>query len=581
MKDVDVMAEWPHQFVEVPLDRMLFDWLQAQLALRPTARRLSDLFDATNPDWMARFERFVHAASGTSRTITITRLIYGAPRAAVAGGIDAVYVEMLFCIAGLVPRAMAHYVTICPNRLEAAAESVFRLLGLSGTLAGRPAHAACLYRPPTDAAAQALVKESLGTAGRAVDVLAPSTPVRDLTLCLNAAALGVLGALVFLTGHRGHRIETIARSAFALEPGIWYVADKRDGSVRAVPLVPLLVASLRAYEALVGSLAYRLRKDDPRLAQRLLQRLDPWSTEPYFFRFADGDLKPLGSEDLRPIFAAHGLRLNDGRRWLSVVLRDAGLNCHVENAVAGRSFRGQYLYPSGTALAPFTVVQATRAALLARCSGWDVPAPRILAGRGTDPACPAPSTVLVPEREPLPRRRPDQERCALRLEDGYRLTRYFTAKAAFERSPPAEPWIAFVFELIFAGGVSHSAELHAALDAALERRVAVDGERVTIATRAAELGLRQVVLSSLHASLIARLPRELPLRPVVVDQLDAAAARLLGSTTEGALRALLDAARAAHALVIAPPVRDFAAGFIAPPVKAVRPASNWDDEHSS
>jgi hypothetical protein len=68
---------------------------------------------------------------------------------------------------------------------------------------------------------------------------------------------------------------------------------------------------------------------------------------------------------------------------------------------------------------------------------------------------------------------------------------------------------------------------------------------------------------------------------VVVDQLDAAAAGLLGSTTEGALRALLDAARAAHALVIAPPVRDFAAGFIAPPVKAVRPASNWDDEHSS
>jgi hypothetical protein len=68
MKDVDVMAEGPHQFVEVRLDRMLFDWLQTQLALRPTARRLSDLFDAANPDWMARFEAFVHAASGTSRS---------------------------------------------------------------------------------------------------------------------------------------------------------------------------------------------------------------------------------------------------------------------------------------------------------------------------------------------------------------------------------------------------------------------------------------------------------------------------------------------------------------------------------
>jgi hypothetical protein len=108
-------------------------------------------------------------APATSRTITIARLISAAPRLAVDAGVDPVYADVLSCVAGLVPLAMYSYVTIDPERLAAAAERVFPMLGLSGTLAGRPRDSASAHPTPTDNAARALIAESLQIIERALD----------------------------------------------------------------------------------------------------------------------------------------------------------------------------------------------------------------------------------------------------------------------------------------------------------------------------------------------------------------------------------------------------------------------------
>jgi hypothetical protein len=554
-----------NDWVEVPQAEELMQWARAQLALRPGSTSLDQLFDLGPAGWMAGFEAFLHKFSLTSRDLTIERLVHGVPRLAYAAGLDAMYVDAFFCVAGLVPQANYHYATLRAGTMNETARHIYRHLGLTGRLAHNVTRDASLGPAPSEDTARRVVQQSLASVANAASCLPPRAGIEKLREVLKGASLPLLSAVVFITAHRGTRVETIARSHFSFDRCVWFAADKFPEEIRPIPLPAQLVAYFEAYFALVRSVAYRLRTSHAETAKDLVRRVDPRSMESLFVMLdAEGTVRALTAADVAAWLGDFGVARNDGRRFLANALQDAGLSIADENAVAGRAGDGQRAYSESSALVPALVVEKVCAVLRRILDVWSLPQPHVLAGRTIGPR--------AHRRSPLPVRRPSRPRqlyepepCAFRLHDGFRLTQYAAAKSRFERNVPDDALTAFTHALIFESGVEHEDELICVLELCIAGRAHVHAGLGYVHTSTPNLGLRELKIGRLSTSLIDKLPADLPGPLELRRRLDNTSGDLLHvEQTEGALAELLDAARTAHAYGLPGPIREFACGRLTP-----------------
>ena len=448
--------------------------------------------------------------------------------------------------------------------MNEVARHVYRLLGLSGRLSYEVTRDASLGPAPSEQTARSVMQQSLACIAAAASALTPRTGIAELGEALTKAAKALLAAVVFITGHRGMRVETIARSHFSFGRHVWFSDDKFPGEIRPIPLPVQLVGHFEAYFALVDSVAYRLRATHPDSAKDLLRRLVPHSTEALFVMLdADGSVRALAAADVAEWLDQFGLARNDGRRFLSNILQDAGLSLADENAVAGRAGDGQQAYAESSALVPALVVGKVRAVLERTLDAWCLPQPRVLSGRTLQdkgPQC-SPLPVLRPMR---PRQLHEPETCAFRLHDGFRLTQYAEARTRFERNLPDDSIVAFAHALIFECGVEHEDELIQVFEVCIAGHAHVHDGLGYVQTLTPTLGLRELKIGKFATCLIGRLPAELPSPLELRRRLDNGSAQLLNSEIEGALGELLDAAHAAHAFGLPGPIRDFVSGRLAP-----------------
>jgi hypothetical protein len=563
-RDDSPIASTGDDWVEVPQAEELMQWARAQRASRPGSTSLDQLFDLSTAGWMTGFEVFVHQFSLTSRDLTIERLIHGVPRLAYAAGLDAMYVDAFFCVAGLAPRANYHYATLRASRMNGVARHIYRLLGLSGRLAYEVTCDASLGPAPSEQAARRVVQQSLASIAAASRALRPRTGIAELGAALAKASLALLSAVVFITGHRGMRVETIARSHFSFDRGVWFSADKFPGEIRPIPVPAQLVGHFEAYFAVVHSVAYRLRATHPDSAMDLVRRLLPNSTEPLFIMLdADGTVRALATADVAAWLGEFGLARNDGRRYLANILQDAGLSIADENAVAGRAGDGQQAYPESSALVPALVVDNVRAVLERTLAAWSLPQPYVLSGR-TMGKVGLQCSPLPVQRLVRPRQLHEPETCPFRLHDGFRLTQYAVAKSRFESNVPDDAIVAFAHALIFESGVEHEDELIHVLEVCFADGAYVHEGLGYVQSVTPTLGLRELKIGQFATCLIGNLPAELPAPLELRRRLDKGSADLLHSEIEGALGELLDAAHAAHAYGLPGPIRDFVSGRLAP-----------------
>jgi hypothetical protein len=345
------------------------------------------------------------------------------------------------------------------------------------------------------------------------------------------------------------------------------VLDKFEEAVRPVPLTQTIAGYVRAYLGIVESVATRVAPKDMPLARALRERVLPACTQPLFFQIVDMKIKAIASDALRIPFAEFGLRLNDGRRFLSEALQDAGLSIVVENAVAGRNAPAPVPYPFWFAMAPSTVLSAVRSTVEARVGNWGLPAAPVFQPRSAPRSRASFENCHVEESPATPVGHDRlQSTPAFTPKDGYQLERYHSCKERFEARAFPDPLTNFVFLLVF-HGINNKAVLESVLREAVARRIHHYGKELALWALTPSLGLRCIVIPADWKGLIDRLPTELS--GDVGTRLDAAAAYLLRSSQTLALDAFLTAARCAHALHLPPLLREFAIGHLAPEVGAL------------
>lgn len=323
----------PSSMIRLPLPVLLVSNLKRLKLFRGEASKVDDLLFLAEPDkgkLLRRYEQFLKLGDLTSHGPRPSRFAYSFGRCVLKQtGQDVVAALISFDFALAAPGQL-HYACLNESVLFDAIDEAYDFLGLGGS--ARPETSNYIGSPlrPRDEVIVDGWREVLEETNRLKSTITPRMEIGDFISAFNKLSSHHLGAITFLTGHRGTRLERLTYPMLFSSLEFLSVSDKKSSEYSAYRILPRfksLDAVLESHLSLLRSLATRLERHDRKLAKRVTAiSSGKRKSCPLFFFIREKEksweLRPITTGNLADYFLANfSAARNFGRHfWLSKLI---------------------------------------------------------------------------------------------------------------------------------------------------------------------------------------------------------------------------------------------------------------------
>lgn len=298
----------PSSIIRLPLPISLASSLKTLKQSHNEANGIGDLlFNSISDiaDLLCRYEQFLKLGNSGSHCPRPSRFAYSFGRTILNTTGQDVVAALTSLDFALAAPGQLHYVCLNESLLFDALEKTYSFLGL-GAIA-RPestGHIGSPYRPRDDVIVETWRKQR-EESERLKRLITPRMSIGDFIAIYNKLSFYHLGAITFLSGHRGTRLERMTFPMLFSSREFLAISDKESteySAYRILPRFQFLDAILEAHLSLMGSLANRMARHDRKLAKRLTNiSIGNRKNCPLFFSLRDKG----NTWELLPIKASH------------------------------------------------------------------------------------------------------------------------------------------------------------------------------------------------------------------------------------------------------------------------------------
>lgn len=349
----------PSSTIRLPLPASVVSALKILKPSHNEACKIGELLFGSIPDraeLLRRYEQFNKLGDSSSHCPRPSRFAYSLGRSVLkTTGQDVVAALTSLDFALAAPGAL-HYVCLNESILFDALDKTYSFLGLGET--ARPqsnGYIGSPLRPRDDVILEAWNKQR-EESDRIKRLVTPRMSIRDFVKIFNQLSFYYLGAITFLSGHRGTRLERLTYPMLFSSREFLEISDKESteySAYRILPRFQSLDATLEAHLSLLRSLANRIDRHDRKLAKRLTDiSLGKRKNCPLFFTLREKgktwELMPVRTAHLADFFLTNfGAARNFARHfWLSKLI-EIGAPRMLPRFFLGHARRG--MEPQGAA----------------------------------------------------------------------------------------------------------------------------------------------------------------------------------------------------------------------------------------
>lgn len=349
----------PSSIIRLPLPTSVVSTLRILKSSHNEACKIGELLFGPIPDsaeLLRRYEQFIKLGDSSSHCPRPSRFAYSLGRSVLETTGQDVVAALTSLDFALAAPGQLHYVCLDESVLFDAIDKTYAFLGLGETT--RPKHSGYVgspLRPRDDVILEAWRKQR-EESERLKRLITPRMSIRDFIAIYNQLSFYHLGAVTFLSGHRGTRLERMTFPMLFSSREFLGVSDKESteySAYRILPRFPSLDAILEAHLSLLRSLATRIDRYDRKLAKRLTDiSLGKRKNCPLFFTLREKgktwELMPVRTAHLADFFLTNfGAARNFARHfWLSNLI-DIGTPRMLPRFFLGHARRG--IEPHGAA----------------------------------------------------------------------------------------------------------------------------------------------------------------------------------------------------------------------------------------
>lgn len=349
----------PSSVVRMPLPILVASSLKSFMSARGDATRVDDLLfpvATDKEDLLSRYEQFLKLGDTSSHCPRPARFAYSLGRCVLASTGQDVIAALCSLDFTLAASGQLHYVCLNESLLFDALDSTYEFLRLGKII--RPQTLGYIGSPyrPRDEQVITGWRKILGEVKRLEAHITPRMAISDFIGIFNQLNLHNLGAVAFLSGHRGTRLERLTYPMLFSSNEFLGISDKESSeysSYRVLPRFDSLDCILDAHLKLLKSLATRMNREDRMLAKRL-EAISTGQRKhcPLFFTLVANEntwkLRPIRTKELTDYFTKEfAAARNFGRHfWLSKLI-ERGASRMLVRFLLGHARRG--MEPHGAA----------------------------------------------------------------------------------------------------------------------------------------------------------------------------------------------------------------------------------------
>ena len=326
----------PSSIIRLPLPASVVSTLKILKSSRNEACNVGDLLFgsiADRAELLRRYEQFLKLGDASSHCPRPSRFAYSLGRTVLDITGQDVLAALTSLDFALAAPGQFHYVCLNERVLFDALDQTYTFLGLGAT--ARPECAGYIGSPlrPRDDVIAAAWRKQVEESERLKRLVTPRMSIHDFIAIYNQLTFYHLGAITFLSGHRGTRLERLTFPMLFRSREFLTISDKESSEYSASRIVPKfqsLDAILEAHLSLLRSLAKRIERHDRKLSKRLTDiSLGKRSNCPLFFvlrkKKTSWERVPARSIHLENYFLTNfGAARNFGRHfWLSQLIENS------------------------------------------------------------------------------------------------------------------------------------------------------------------------------------------------------------------------------------------------------------------
>ncbi len=323
----------PSSIIRLPLPASVVSTLKILKSSHNEAFKIEDLLFGSMPnraELLRRYERFLKLGDSSSHCPRPSRFAYSLGRSVLKATGQDVVASLTSLDLALAAPGQLHYVCLNESVLFDALDKTYAFLGLGTT--ARPESAGYIGSPlrPRDDVIVDAWRQQLEESERLKRLITPRMSIRDFIAIHNQLSFYHLGAVAFLSGHRGTRLERMTFPMLFSSREFLGISDKESteySAYRILPRFQSLDAILEAHRSLLCSLATRIDRHDRKLAKRLADiSLGKRKNCPLFFILREKgktwELMPVRTAHLADYFLTNfGAARNFARHfWLSKLI---------------------------------------------------------------------------------------------------------------------------------------------------------------------------------------------------------------------------------------------------------------------
>lgn len=553
------------RFVRIPLPQELVIDMRHRSSLANDPSSLDQLFQGDMDSLAIATKSMLRKLALTSHRPTLTRLSRTWGRYVLRSCHDEAYAAAIGIDFTLGTSANFNYFTIKGARLADILGKAYQSIGFDGRISDKSVEDIGSLWLPDVGSVSAFLTDAMAEASNQIRSLPKRAPNKKLFAAHNKVASRIYAVLKLLLGGRELTEETIARSRIDPLSGATVSTDKRTAPYherRLAWLCPTLRNWLNTYLSWLQLIAYRLQSEDRGRSEKIAATIHiglDGDVHPLFFRFGDdGEVTPLGADDLTPLYRDYGIKNNGGRHFLDWLFREAGLDSAAVMAWMGRGYPGQESFGSWSAAVPQDTLQ-TCADVIEKwlCTLSLAPAPNLLPR--PLPFAPTKRKLalyiprLLQSTPEWPDDHPSRRAEPCPFEDGTiaRARNHETLFRYWRRHGPPPGWLGVALSLVIEDGVIHRDELDGILLELQTGTLYRHGRENFIDCVPAPLGIRRIWLSGTTIRLVHNMtePRQTPVTVASLEKaLDKFLARGLPDTKGRGFGFVLSCASACHSI---------------------------------
>lgn len=265
----------PSSIIRLPLPASVLSTLKILKSSSNEACNIGDFLFGSISDravLLRRYEQFLKLGDSSSHGPRPSRFAYSLGRCVLKTTGQDVVAALTSLDFALAAPGQLHYVCLSELVLFDALDKTYAFLGLGeitrpldGGYVGSP------LRPRDDVIVEAWRKQR-DESERLTRRIAPRMSIRDFIEIYNQLSIYHLGAVAFLSGHRGTRLERMTFPMLFSSCEFLGISDKESTEYSAYRILPRfrsLDAIIEAHLSLLRSLATRIDRQDRKLAKRL------------------------------------------------------------------------------------------------------------------------------------------------------------------------------------------------------------------------------------------------------------------------------------------------------------------------